>query len=345
MFSLLVASSVLVLGSAQSYPSFVNGSVYVNAGSWSFTPGVLDKEGAVAWGTFSDMTTTDSGFGSLTIVTNAKFSDADQSYGAGFAEGAITQARIKEQNDNMQNWLQSNFNNQPPPPIYQEFFNTQDAWARANVAGNNSAFWAAFGTILSQFDGLVAGYAAVASPSDALDKWAFQQLNAMGDFLDLIPALQYESEAAKPWRWQEWGSPEAVMRHVHKTTHCSGLIKTDGNFSDIWFGHSAWFVYQGTSRIYKHYQLNYAQSEIVGHELSFSSYPGYLSSLDDFYQVWDSGLVVIETTNSIFNASLYKLVKPQSLFAWQRVRLANLISSGGEEWGSVLNSYNSGTCE
>lgn len=134
-----------------------------------------------------------------------------------------------------------------------------------------------------------------------------------------------------------------MFRFCAVATWCSGLIKTDGNFSDIWFGHSSWFIDQGTSRIYKHYNFGYQNPAIVGKQLSFSSYPGYLSSLDDFYQIWDSRLVVIETSNSIFNLTLYKQVQPESLFAWHRVRLANLISKGGDEWGSVLNTYNSGT--
>jgi len=77
--------------------------------------------------------------------------------------------------------------------------------------------------------------------------------------------------------------------------------------------------------------------------MSFASYPAYLSSLDDFYSIWSSGLNMLETTNSIFNMSLYKLVVPQSLWAWQRVRNANLLARTGPEWGAALATYNSGT--
>jgi len=76
--------------------------------------------------------------------------------------------------------------------------------------------------------------------------------------------------------------------------------------------------------------------------MSFSSYPGMLESLDDFYMM-DSGLVMIQTTNSIFNTTLYDLVVPQSLFAWQRVRLANALAHTGGEWAEYITNYNSGT--
>lgn len=77
--------------------------------------------------------------------------------------------------------------------------------------------------------------------------------------------------------------------------------------------------------------------------MSFASYPGYLSSLDDYYTVWSSGMVVLETSNSILNSSLYSLVQPQSLLAWQRVRLSNLIANNGSMWGFYFSQYNSGT--
>lgn len=37
------------------------------------------------------------------------------------------------------------------------------------------------------------------------------------------------------------------------------------------------------------------------------------------------------------------LVKPESLLAWQRVRLANLLATDGLSWGALLDFYNSGT--
>ena len=43
------------------------------------------------------------------------------------------------------------------------------------------------------------------------------------------------------------------------------------------------------------------------------------------------------------NKKLYKYVKPESLLAWQRVRVANSIAATGFEWAEAVAKYNSGT--
>jgi len=52
---------------------------------------------------------------------------------------------------------------------------------------------------------------------------------------------------------------------------------------------------------------------------------------------------MVETSNGIYNDSLYKLVVPQSLLAWNRVRIANHMAHNGKEWFEIFKQYNSGT--
>ncbi len=81
---------------------------------------------------------------------------------------------------------------------------------------------------------------------------------------------------------------------------CSGLIKVLPNFSDILTSQVAWNFYGCMIRILKKYSLKVhtttrAGSPIVpGYNISFSSYPALLYSLDDF-NVISSGLVSLET--------------------------------------------------
>lgn len=69
--------------------------------------------------------------------------------------------------------------------------------------------------------------------------------------------------------------------------------------------------------------------------------PGFLMSLDDFYLL-GSGLLMTQTSIGVFNASLFSGLNPHSLLAWQRVRLANSLAKGGEEWAEVFSKHNSG---
>ena len=61
------------------------------------------------------------------------------------------------------------------------------------------------------------------------------------------------------------------------------------------------------------------------------------------YYILYSGLVMLQTTNGIYNKTLYDLATPKALLAWHRVRLANWLASGGREWAGYLTRYNSGT--
>ncbi|KAF3816308.1 hypothetical protein GH733_014481 [Mirounga leonina] len=103
-----------------------------------------------------------------------------------------------------------------------------------------------------------------------------------------------------------------------------------------------WYTYAAMLRIYKHWDFNIKDKDTSSSRLSFSSYPGFLESLDDFY-ILSSGLVLLQTTNSVYNKTLLKLVVPQSLLAWQRVRVANMMANDGRQWAEIFSNYNSGT--
>ena len=76
--------------------------------------------------------------------------------------------------------------------------------------------------------------------------------------------------------------------------------------------------------------------------LQFSSYPGSLSSIDDYYQT-SSGLIVIETTNNVANVTLYDYVIPQSVPTFVRVMMASRMASSGSEFNDIYRQHNSGT--
>lgn len=124
------------------------------------------------------------------------------------------------------------------------------------------------------------------------------------------------------------------------------------------------FSYINLIRVFKHYNFKLTNEHTSSGSLSFSSYPGILSSVDDFYMMKDSNLSMLQTTNAVLNKvngttlplsrtpllrkmsmlsqTLYSKVTNQSLLAWHRVRTANLLASSGEEWAETVKWPNSG---
>jgi len=51
----------------------------------------------------------------------------------------------------------------------------------------------------------------------------------------------------------------------------------------------------------------------------------------------------METTNDVYNTTLYDLLTPQSLMSWIRVIVANRVATQGREWHNIMKRYNSGT--
>ena len=64
-------------------------------------------------------------------------------------------------------------------------------------------------------------------------------------------------------------------------------------FENVFMSHNAWFTYTATNRIFKHYDFNTRDPATSANALSFSSYPGFLESLDDFY-LMNNNMVLIQ---------------------------------------------------
>jgi hypothetical protein len=303
--------------------------------SYTFKTGVMDHKG-VAWGRVND-TLLETGWVKLDVRTNKENDDRTQMYAAGFVEGVLTAERIWQMYNNTYSYV---FTDEASTTPYRQWFAQQRAWVDSQVAANpNSGRWRHIGYVNAQLDGLAAGYTAVHKEGQALDAFAFTVLNGFGDLLDLTHVIEPEKYNLD---YNRMNKSEA-RAYVSRSGHCSALVKVSPDYSELYFSHSSWFIFQATMRIYKTYNFELSDETTASRHMSFSSYPGYLESLDDFYLMPDTGLVMLQTTNNVFNASLYKQVVPESILAWQRVRAANHMSRTGSDWGSIMDFHNSGT--
>jgi hypothetical protein len=135
----------------------------------------------------------------------------------------------------------------------------------------------------------------------------------------------------------------------HKGDHCSAMIKIVANNSDLIFGHNTWDDYQNAfPRIFKTYEYPVMENMIpVGkHKVDFSSSPGLIASIDDFYIVKGTNganLGVIETSIDVYNRTYLDYIKPESVLAWVRAVTANEQANTGHEWANKFSEFASGT--
>ncbi|XP_074213346.1 phospholipase B-like 1 isoform X2 [Camelus bactrianus] len=292
---------------------------------------VLDRKGD-AYGFYNDSMKT-TGWGILEIKAgygSQSLSNRVIMFAAGYLEGYLTAPHMHDHFTNLYPQLIKN------PSVMnkiQEFLTKQDQWTRNNSKYyKDDPFWRHTGYVMAQMDGLYVGAMkrAALEGTKPLTLFQIQFLNAVGDLLDLIPSFSPTKNSSLNFskRWD--------------MGHCSALIKVLPGFENIFFAHSSWYTYAAMLRIYKHWDFNIIDTDTSSSFLSFSSYPGFLESLDDFY-ILNSGLVLLQTTNSVYNKTLLKQVVPQSLLAWQRVRVANMMAKDGKQWAEIFSKYNSGT--
>lgn len=260
-------------------------------------------------------------------------------YAAGYAEGYLTAEHVYDHTYNMKVY----YTHETNITRAVEWFKRQVRWMDKMIKENPSdPIWLHADQVLAQTRGLYAGYKAanLQGIKGTLSFWDIYIVNAVGDLLDL-PVKDGGLNATAKLAWES-GTNEDFRNMLRDTEHCTGLVRVTPALDDVLISHSSWFSYSAMNRIFKHYYFDLPTPVTGASKVSFSSYPGMLNSLDDFYMM-NSDMVMIQTTNSVFNMELFKQVVPESLLAWQRVRMAVTMADSGKEFAKVIDSYNSGT--
>eukprot|EP00123_Amoebidium_parasiticum_P006589 comp17506_c0_seq1/m.17027 comp17506_c0_seq1/g.17027 ORF comp17506_c0_seq1/g.17027 comp17506_c0_seq1/m.17027 type:complete len:566 (-) comp17506_c0_seq1:322-2019(-) len=286
------------------------------------------------------------GWGELTVEGREGRPDHLQAYAAGFGEGHVTAERIYQHKHNI--WHINYGPNDTAPEGLVKWSQEQQDWLRlqaktgASVEGGlKGVYWYQMSLLLAQFDGLVEGVnqALGERKIDPIDLW---MLNGDGDLETLIPLYKNNSNNASLSGTHHDGSNYTPGFLIDgKLMDCSALMKlVKGKHGlDLYTGHATWRNYAAMLRIYKHHKFHFSTGPTT---VSFSSSPGFLSSKDDFY-ITEKGLVTLETTNNIFDESLFKKLTTQSALVWHRVTAANRLATTAKEWVDLFALHNSGT--
>ncbi|CAK8997095.1 unnamed protein product [Durusdinium trenchii] len=144
--------------------------------------------------------------------------------------------------------------------------------------------------------------------------------------------------------------PEAVDRdwklRLAKRGHCSALVRLAPSNSELLVGHSTWSDYGKMTRIFKYYRFHLPLSFQSNELIALSSYPGCVSSTDDFYMT-DNGLTIMDTSLEVLNPRVYDRIsedpKRPRLPRFLHVMATNRVAKTGTQWTSMLASESLGT--
>ncbi|RZF39366.1 hypothetical protein LSTR_LSTR000887 [Laodelphax striatellus] len=274
------------------------------------------------------------GFGYLEIETNTLHDPKDQAFHAGYLEGTLTSQLIYSQWFNVVDFFCKQRSNDCS--TLRKFVLKNKEWIEQQAeTKRHDPYWYQVNLFHTQLDGICSAYNSnlqlpVLRCSDIL------LINLLFELTDIQCIIDANKTETKP-------------SASDSSDHCSALIKLMPGNKDVYFGQNTWIDYSVMLRILKKYILPFKTSEnststIPGAEMSMSSYPGTLLSIDDFYLV-SSGLAVTETTNSVHNKALFKGIGPEGI-VWEGIRsmIANRLATDGETWHKIFSQFNSGTC-
>ena len=342
LFNLLVTSTSLASASS-SPPSVASSS---EASVWCSTPsncvlklGSFDSN-ATAWA-LAEFSSNATGWSVVKVYSNAAAPSTLQAFAAGYVEAALSTEGASQQ---ARSYRETTF---PGGGSSDALFNEASTFVEANDRFMNqscaagpaavSKEWRGRCLVWAQLDGLVAGHNAHAAKEHALNRLDFLFINGLVDLSSIIH---------KPFASIEEWTAESANEYTKRVTHCSSMVKVTSDFGHLYSTHNTWSGYFTMLRVAKTYVLPYkAESSGSGVVVTTSHFPGYwgtLSSQDDFY-VLSNGLVVQETTNALYNATLASAIVPEATLTWVRTIVANREASDGASWATIFSRNNSGT--
>eukprot|EP00392_Amoebophrya_sp_AT5.2_P002423 g2428.t1 len=132
-------------------------------------------------------------------------------------------------------------------------------------------------------------------------------------------------------------------RKLSRTGHCSALVRITQDNKDLLVGHTTWDDYAKMTRIFKYYDFPHLpKSFTAAQTVGMSSYPGCVSSTDEFYLL-SSGLVVGDTSLEVLNAELYnRIPDTPKLPMFLHVMAANRMARTAAHWAGLLTEKNTG---
>lgn len=271
-----------------------------------------------------------SGWMHFEAQSNPYAAPSKQMLAIGYAEGVLFHDHIYNHNHNIKDYfLHTYFNDADdyPEDVYA-FLRDNLRWLKAKARANiDNEFWQQVYFTVRHFEGLVMGYQSASNQSTFMTELQLYVYMSSGELLDIVnfavPALRRLL---------------TDRDFAELSDHCSGAVVVTE--TDAFVGQTAWFTYGSMTRVFKSYQFNLSTAR--ARKVTFSSYPGFSYSFDDWYST-DSGLMFFETTSNVYDPGLYEHCGPETVLTWVRAPVAGRLAEDGEHFSVLVSLYNSGT--
>jgi hypothetical protein len=316
-----------------------------------------DPGSFVASGSMSDQLD-QNGWISLNMRLSEKSTAEDgvKMYAAGVVEGFLTAERIREFHDNSRDLIAMTPANHQRLPVLKEALGKMVADLAEKAENKDTAadpFDNQVRLALLQTWGIRDGYAVAVKQSDQLRNNGATPLSMVDMFIlnsdGVIDELLTKYAGPDPSdtsllqtsvvRQLRGGKSTPRRPRVSSLGHCTGFVRLSDNNDELYFGHTTWESFSEMTRVWKVYDFPLKGASM--RKVSFSSYPGCVSSTDDYY-LMDSGLAVTETTLSIPKKQPdYSTSAAVPDFI--RIMAANRMSKSAEDWVENMDSSATGT--
>ena len=323
--------------------SIITGNIYYiySSNEFIYKEGPYDPN-SVVYATYKP-SYEETGWDYLTIETyngsDYRYLDEVKSYAMGYIEGILTYKRIYYSYINLNHYKYYKNDSKMYNNTY-EFFRENLNFMKYNSLKykDNDSYWNEVYNLYKQMIGLYEGYNLMANDKEKIDLISFQNIISLGD----IDEIEYWKNISNRPNYKNM-TLDQIKKYTLLHNHCTSLIKILPDFSDIFFGHNTWTGYNKLIRIFKEYKfVPNPNHDFPGKIIIMSSYPGAINSQDDFY-ITSADLYITETTNNVFNETLFDFLNPKTLMCWMRTMVANRLSNSGKEWVNIFKKYNSGT--
>merc|ERR1719321_1621145 len=135
-------------------------------------------------------------------------------------------------------------------------------------------------------------------------------------------------------------------RRLARDGHCSAMVRLATDNADLLVGHTTWDDFSKMTRVFKYYDFPLDASGTMAQIIGMSSYPGVISSTDDFY-VMSSGLAVMDTSLEILEEFIWDKVTDFPMFPhipnFMHVMATNRLAKTPAQWGKFFSKVNTGT--